>query len=274
MKSITILCMLLFITISAFAQDKIIKKTGESITCKVTELGASEVKYYYPENIKLIFGIDNALVDRVEFSTGEIVEIEDNTFNNPEYYAGQAKHALKVNFLSPLMGSTEFVFEKNIRPGRSWETALGIVGLGNDAQDLNPRGVYGKFAYKFMREPSFYLQKMHYSHLLKGAYIAPEIAVRYMSYDSYYWDYYYDSENNYHDRSGYTHEKKFTLAFLLKFGKQWVFDDSFIVDTYCGIGYGFGGDDYEALNYGFIVAPEEFPIAFTGGIRIGWAFGR
>jgi len=61
------------------------------------------------------------------------------------------------------------------------------------------------------------------------------------------------------------------MAILLKLGKQWVFDDSFLVDIYGGVGYGFGGDDYDVLSYGFIVA-SEVPVAFTGGIRIGWVF--
>ena len=84
--------------------------------------------------------------------------------------ANQSKNAIKINFLSPLFGTTELIYERSIKPGRSWETALGIVGLGNDIQEIDPRGVYGKFAYKFMRSPDAYLQNMHYSHILKGAY--------------------------------------------------------------------------------------------------------
>lgn len=255
-------------SISAVSQDKIIKNNSDIINCKVTELAASEIKYYYPENPKLIFGIDKALVDRIEFGTGEIIKIENNTFNNPEYYSKQGKHAIKVNFLSPLFGSTEVVYEQNIKPGKSWEVALGIIGLGIDLPEINPGGVFGKFAYKFTRNPDFYMQKMHYSHILKGAYFAPEIAMRYMKYDSYL--YYYDYNYN----ETIERKSKFSMAFMLKFGKQWVFDDSFLVDIYGGIGYGFGGDDYDALNYGFLSGPEEMPIALTGGVRIGWVFGK
>lgn len=265
--------LILLCSISVFAQDRIVKKNSAIINCKVTEMAAAEVKYYYAENPKLIFGIDNALVEKVEFSTGEIIEVGKNSFNNPEYYANHSKNALKINFLSPLFGTTEFAYERSIKPGRSWEAALGIVGLGNDAQDIDPRGVYGKFSYKFMRNPDFYLTRMHYSHLLKGGYIAPEIALRHMSYDEN-WGYYYDEYDSYHDYSSEGRENKTTLAILLKFGKQWVFDDAFLVDTYVGVGYGFGGDDYEGLPYGFIVAPDEFPIAFTAGIKIGWVFGK
>ncbi|WP_346862372.1 hypothetical protein [uncultured Draconibacterium sp.] len=277
MKTLTTI-FFLFISVSLFAQDRIIKKSSETINCKVTELGSAEVKYYYTENPKLIFGIDNALVDRVEFGTGEVVKIENDTYDNPEYYVNQSKHALKINFLSPLFGTTELVYEQIIKPGRSWETALGIVGLGNDVQDIDPRGVYGKFAYKFTRKPDFYMHRMHYSHLLKGAYFAPEIALRYMSYDRY--SYYYDYDPYGYSYSGYSNnysnsrEKQVTLALMLKFGKQWVFDDAFLVDIYCGVGYGFGADDSDGLPYGFIVAPDDFPIALSSGLRIGWVFGK
>ena len=259
MKNLVTFLLLLF-SITAIAQDKLIKKNSEIINCKVTEIAADEVKYYYSDNPKLIFGIDKALVEKIEFSTGEVIKIESNSFKNPEYYAKQHKHALKINFLSPLMGSTEFVFEKNIKPGKSWEVALGIVGLGVDVQDINPRGAYGKFAYKFIRNPDFYTHKMHYAHILKGAYFAPEIAIRYMGFDCYN---YYESTSR---------EEIFGIAFLLKFGKQWVFEDSFLIDIFGGIGYGAGGNEYEALNYGFVTGPDEVPIAVTGGIRIGWVF--
>lgn len=263
----------IFLCFSIFAQDKIVKKSGDIINCKVTELVSAEVKYYYPDNPKLIFGIDNALVERVEFATGEVVNIEANSFENEEYYAAQSKNAIKLNFLSPLFGTTEIIYERSIKPGKSWETALGIIGLGNDIQDVSPRGVYGKFAYKFMRSPDFYSHKMHYSHILKGAYFAPEIALHYMSYDSYNYDYYY-TDGYYNSTYSEERDNQFTLAFMLKLGKQWVFDDSFLLDIYAGVGYGIGADNDEALTYGFIVAPDEFPIALTSGIRIGWVFGK
>lgn len=269
MKILTVLILAL-ISFPAFAQDKIIKKSGVAIDCKVTEIAADEVKYYYSENPKLIFGIDKALVEKVEFSTGETIVMESNTFKDPEYYINQKKHALKINFLSPLTGSTEFVYEQSIKPGKSWETALGIIGLGADPQDYNPSGVFGKFAYKFLRDPDFYMHSMHYAHILKGAYFSPEIALRYMSYDSYNYDYYYNS--TYTETS--SRKEKFDMAILLKLGKQWVFDDAFLLDIYGGVGYGIGGNDNDVLNYGFIISSNDVPMAFTGGIRVGWIFKK
>ena len=125
-----------------------------------------------------------------------------------------------------------------------------------------------------MRDPDSYSYRMHYSHILKGAYFAPEIAIRQMGYDNYYYDFYYDQNGNYHSSDSNVRKHQTTLAFMLKLGKQWVFDDSFLVDTYFGVGYGLGADNDDGLPYGFIVAPDDFPIALTSGIRIGWVFGK
>lgn len=256
---------LILMVYAAMSQDKIVKLSGDEIICTVTEISSAEVKYFYEKNPNIIFGIDKALVLRVEFSTGEVIKIEGNTFDNSEYYTNQNKRVLKINFLSPLMGSTEFAYEQNYKPGQSWEVALGIVGLGIDNQEINAKGAYTKFAYKFIRTPDFYMQRMHYSHILKGAYFAPELAFRYVKYDSWNYDYWYADGNR-------TSTDEFAFALTLKFGKQWVFNDSFVVDTYFGLGYGLGNDNYDTLNYGFIVGGEDFPMAATGGLRIGWTF--
>ena len=269
MKLLATILLLCTFCIGAVAQDKIIKKTGEAVNCKVTKIVTDEIIYFYSDNPELVFRIDKALVDRIEFETGKIINIVENTFLNSEYYAKQSKNALKINFLSPLSTNLEFVYERNIKPGKSWELALGIIGVGNDALDINPKGVYGKFAYKFMRNPDYYIHKMHYSHILKGAYFAPEIALRYVSFEN----------KKYYSPISTTRiekDSRSTLALMLKLGKQWVFDDSFLLDVYFGLGYGIESSHYdeEPLNYGFLVLPENFPMAITSGIRIGWVFGK
>jgi hypothetical protein len=257
---------LLFISISTFAQDKIIKKNGDTITCKVTEMGADEVKYFYSDNPKLIFGIDKAKLEKIEFGTGEVIVVKSDTFKDEEYYANQHKHAIKIAFLSPLFGHTELSYEQYIKPGRSWEVGLGIIGLGMDTYDINAKGVYTKFAYKMIRKPDYYSQRMHYSHILKGAYIAPEIALRYVSYYAeVYNDYTYRYE-------GEQTVEEFAFALTLKFGKQWVIEDGFIIDFYLGLGYGTSNDEQAMglVPFGFVTG-VDVPIAFTSGLRIGWA---
>lgn len=112
------------------------------------------------------------------------------------------------------------------------------------------------------------MQRMHFAHILKGAYLAPEVAVRYLTYEKYGY-YYGNNYNNYTPGRG----AEFSMAIFLKFGKQWIFDNSFLVDFYGGIGYGIQEEYDDALTYGYVVM-SEVPIALTGGIRIGWVFGK
>lgn len=256
--------LLLFISTASFAQDKIVKKDGSEISCIVTEVGVDEVKYHYSDKPKVSFSLDKALITRIEFETGEIIEVKGKAIDNPDYYSEQNKHALKIGFLSPLAGSTEITYEQSIKPGKSWETALGIIGLGFDPQDDNARGVYGKVAYKFMRSPSFYANRMRYDHILKGGYIAPELAFRYVNYDNY-WYTGWGADNN-------ENVNDWAIAFNLKFGKQWVFDDSFLVDVFWGFGYGYSKNAEDGLNYGFVAGDSDVPISITGGLRLGWTF--
>ncbi|NPA36625.1 MAG: hypothetical protein GXO47_07225 [Chlorobi bacterium] len=268
--SSSIFVLLLFFSLSSTAQDKVIKNSGDTLKCKVTEIGADEIKYYYPDNKNLILGIDKTLVDHIEFGTGEVIKIENNTFANPEYYAGQSRNALKIRFLSFLNSNMELTYERSLKPGRSLEASLGIIGIGFDIYDYNPSGVYGKFAYKFIRKPDYYYQRMHYAHILKGAYIAPELDLRYSSSDFYQYFYYGTYETESIDR-----ENEFSFAVTIKFGKQWIIDDGFLVDLFLGLGYGMTTNDkYDPVNYGFFVGTSDFPIAFSAGLRLGWVFGK
>jgi hypothetical protein len=261
MKQIAVI-ILLSLSIAAQGQDKIVKKTGDVLLCTVSEIGVDEIKYYYSDRPSLIFGIDKALVDRIEFATGEVVNIDKSSFDQMDYYANQKKRALKINFLSPLSGYSEFNYEQVIRPGRTWEASLGIVGLGFDPAERDPRGAFAKFAYKFSRTPDYYMSKMHYSHILKGAYFAPEVAFRFCSFEDYRGWFNEDREK----------VDEYAIAFTLKIGKQWVFDNFLLIDLYGGMGYGVSSQDYHYVNYGFFAGNGDFPIAFTSGFRVGILF--
>lgn len=269
MKKVLFL-LLIVVSNSTFSQvklDEIIKKNGDIISCTVSEIGADEVKYFYPDRPSLVFGIDKALVDQIKFATGEVISIEANSFMLDEYYINQKRRAIKTGFLKPLNTQLEFTYEQFIKPGRTWEATVGIVGVGFDISDRSPIGFYGKYTYKFIRTPDYYIQRMHYSHILKGVYFAPEIAARWVKYDyrtvNYNtWD--YDTKR----------AEDFSVVFTLKLGKQWVFDNFFVVDLFGGIGYGITtmSDEINFVNYGFSITSNELPLALTSGLRIGIIF--
>lgn len=262
---------------SLFAQDMILKKNNELIKCKIKEIGLDEIKYSLPEYSQdVIFSIDKDDIDKIIFENGKEMEFQKN-MTNPENYKENKKNILKIDFLSPLTGNTTFAYERSLRPGRSMEASLGIIGLGNDIDDENAGGAFLKVGYKFIKDPDFYLRGMRYAHILKGGYIKPEIAFGFFSRDV--WRYNYDPYSSYYDYQT-SRSEVFSGTLQLIFGKQWVFDNAFAVDLYAGVGYGFSsentGNDYyynnSGYHYGYMIADNSFPISFSSGLKIGYLF--
>lgn len=252
----------------AQAQDQIHKKNDEVISCKVKEIGLDEIKYSLPEfDPDVFFSIDKDVVKKVVFANGKEMDIKTE-ITNPENYVNNHKNAVKVDFMSPLTGNTTFYYERSLKPGRSIEAGLGIIGLGINVGDRNAAGFFTKIGYKFIKSPDFYLRGMKYAHILKGAYFKPELLIGYYAYDQ---DVYYDSYYYSYPSSERTNVAM--AALFLNFGKQWVVDNSFLVDFFFGVGYGFDSGDYdEGYHFGYVGGAEEFPIAAEAGLKIGWLF--
>ena len=265
-------CALILFTIllfnTGFGQDRIIKTTKDTIICQIKEIGDDEVKYTQKDfRGDLIFGIDKNKVSKIIFNDGKELSVKDSMYD-PAQYKDQNKNALKVGFLSPLFGATSFSFEHSLRPGNSWEATLGIIGLGTNVSDYSSGGLYLKFGYKFIKSPDFYLKGMQYSHILKGAYIRPEVSFStYNSKEGSNYDY------NGNLISNSSTETNTMFAIMLNFGKQWVFQDRFLIDWFTGVGYGFGdanGDN--PFHYAFLGGSSGSSFAITSGLRIGVLF--
>lgn len=263
------------------AQDIILKKNNEMIQCKIKEIGLDEIKYILPTHpADLLFSIDKDEIDKVVLENG-MEMVFTKALTNPESYKDNRKNAIKIEFMSPLTGNTTFAYERSLKPGRSIEGTLGIIGLGVDVSDENAGGAFVKFGYKLIKDPDFYLRGMKYAHILKGSYIKPEFAFGVLGRDVYDWRY----EQSYIDQWGSwiymppqeTRQTVISGTIQLVAGKQWVFDNVFLVDFSAGIGYGFtsSNDDYYydgGYLYGYTIAPSEFPVSFSAGIKIGYLF--
>lgn len=273
MKTMYALLGLIFFLILAqpvLSQDQIHKRNDEIIQCKVKEIGMDEIKYALPDYpADLLFSIDKNNVSKVVFENGQEMTFQVE-LSNPENYTDNKKNVIKVDFLSPLTGNTTFYYERSIKPGRSLEAGLGIIGLGIDVGERNAAGFFTKFGMKFIKSPDFYLRGMRYAHILKGGYVKPELTLGYYAMDReiYYYDGFYNGN--------YSEERQnvITGAILLNVGKQWVFDNAFLVDFYFGIGYGFDStNDYdEGYHFGFLMPGEDVPISFSAGLKLGWLF--
>ncbi|UII32643.1 hypothetical protein LVD17_02190 [Fulvivirga ulvae] len=273
MRSTLLSLILLFVAGFVQAQDKIYKKDKTVIDCKITEIGINEIKYRLSEaelEDSPIITISVADVDKVLLSSGREIEFKD-PLTDPNAYTEDKKHALKFHFISPLAEHLAFSYEKSIRPGRSFETGLGIIGAGFNVDDYSKStGVFFSSGYKFLKTPDFYSQRMKYSHILKGSYVKPQILLSI-----------YRNKINSHGSPYYsdTDQDIVAGALVINLGKQIVYDNFFLIDYSIGIGYGFSNqktsdddyeyDDFRSYHYGFILGDSNFPVAVTGRIKVG-----
>lgn len=267
------------------AQDLMYLRNSKTpILVKVHEIGLDEIKYKpWGDTIIPVLVIPRVSVEKLVLSNGAVFEFKENPMTDASNYAEQHNNALKFNFLSPLFTNMYFSYERSLKPGRSVEVGVSIIGVGMHYDNDNLGGLYGRVGYKFISSPDFYMRGMRYMHILKGGYIKPELVFGGYGVDARY------GYNSYGNRSSTTLYRDNVIfgAVLVNFGKQWVFDDSFLFDAYLGLGYGFTdfrtqypvgsgqySENYTPYNYAFLGGVSEFPLAITAGLKIGFVFGK
>lgn len=261
---------LMFLTIVLVAQnrfsDKMIKRNGEVIVCEIREIGDDEVKYVLESyRSDVVFGIDKNKVEKIVFADGREIKFSDSMFGF-ENYEQQRRNAFKFNFFSPLAYATAFSYEHSLKPGRSIEAGIGLIGVGKRPEGYRASGVFLNAGYKFIKDPDFYVKGMRYAHVLKGAYFKPELAFSTYSY----------SNRTYFGNNVVTEpDINVTMAaVILNVGKQWVYSDRFLIDWYIGAGYGFGKNDEtdNSRHFAFIGGTNDTPLVLNAGFRVGFLF--
>ncbi len=283
MRKILIIGLTILVSSQIFGQDKIYKLRGTVVNAKVIEIGTDEIKYKLYDNPDgPVYVVDKSTLNRIEFADGRIEKYK-MSFKDPENYAGQLTKAIKVNFLAPLLGYSQFSFEKSVSPLKSYELGFGIIGAGKNYEIDNfytngtyqpyRRNAFGAFidaGYKFNKLPNFVNKGARMSHIMQGTYIKPTAT----------FGYYSDNAIDYKTGSAVL-EKRNTVfgALILNFGHQWVFGEKFIVDAYYGIGYAFDNrrndynDFYLTSGDNHFVIQKAGPSAnlgLSGGIKVGW----
>ena len=285
MKKITLFAIALIFVSSLFAQDKIYKKHGPVINAKVIEIGVDDIKYKLTDSPDgPVYVVEKSSLQKIVFADGRVEKYEIS-YKDPENYEGQLTKAIKLNFLSPLMGYTEFGYEKSLSPIKSYEIEFGIIGAGKNTisetyyyggTNLDyKRNAFGFFAdagYKFKKLPTFFNRGMRMTHVMQGSYIKP----------TFTFGYYTDNALNTKDYNNPFVEKRHNVfgALTLNLGKQWVFGDKFLLDIFFGLGYAFdnrknSNEDYVYEDYlynHFVIQTNggSGSLCLTSGVKVGW----
>tara|TARA_R110002096_G_scaffold222759_1_gene411599 strand:+ start:280 stop:879 length:600 start_codon:yes stop_codon:yes gene_type:complete len=164
------------------------------------------------------------------------------------------KSVIKMEFFSPLTGNTTFGYERYLKNFTSIEFKIGIIGLGKKIDEpYRDNGVFVKVGPKFKLKPSYATEGTFGTHLLRGSYIRPELALSIFGHEDF-------------DRSS---ESITAAALLINYGNQYILGKVMSLDWHVGLGYGFSNDDDQGYFYGFSAGGNDFPMAFSAGFTLG-----
>lgn len=280
MKKIILFLIVFNFSSHIFSQDKIFRKNGQVVKARVIEVGTSDIKYKLPDDAESpVYVLEKDRINKIEYANGKVEKFIPD-LKDPEQYTGQLHKAIKIDFLGPLIGYSQFSFEKSTGVGKGYEVTLGIIGAGKNQRidyyynslQLEKRdqfGITASFGYKFNKLPDFLFGRSRFTHIMQGAYAKPVLYLGNYSEDRLA----YKASNQY-----VVERPNITFGALqIELGKQWVFGNKFLLDLYWGFGYGFDNkigdgyydDDAAAFNYINARAGRSPGLSITGGIKVG-----
>lgn len=191
---------------------------------------------------------------------------------------------LKMNVFAPLLGYSQFSWEKKIRHHRSLELGLGIIGAGKNlhieqraifSRDNNYRhahrnqfGGFFELGYKFVKRSKAMKMssKLGIINSFEGAYLKPSFIVGTYNYNQF-------SDNSTFAKIRRQHSFG---ALLINVGNQWAIGSRLLFETYIGGGAEVDnvkpGDDLYGHPFVLAVAKDNPSVNFaiTAGFRLGF----
>lgn len=270
-KTISILVML-FTVSASFAQDVILKKTGEEVLCKVFEIGSTEIKYHKWENLEgPIYTIKTMEVTRITFENGTEEVIKPNELSVIPTEKRNYTRAITTHPMSILFGHLNFGYQQSVGRNRSVVGELGIIGprLGDGVFGRDSKGVYFKAGYRLKRTPEVVTADMEWGHNMGGMYVQPTLA--FSVYKETVTQYNYDP---YTYNSTTTTDKETTAsgAFLINLGRQMIVGDFMTFDISGGVGFGMSNGDGASrspFHYSHGLG-NDLPIAYDFTFSMGF----
>lgn len=300
MKSLFLAFGLILTATCAFAQDKIFTAMQKApIEGEVVEISLNEIRYKPTGRPNPIVSIDKQDVVKIVYGNGEVFMI-NNPLKDYGIYSGQHKWNAKIDLLSPILGCTNLYLEHSLKPGRSIEYQLNLIGVGKNQhlyteyypngskQDIyfDAKGAGIGIGLKFLRLPDYVNGQVRLRHILQGSYMKPAITL------SYY------TRNFIGDDSGYAKAESkpvFAINPHITFGRQFIMDNSVSIEIYASVGFSIDNvrkqqeevrndamnpfpnyyyDDYEPFNgFGYTrFSSGNMGLTLGAGIRVGYLF--
>lgn len=260
---------------AAFAQDYLYLRNGKTFEVKILEVKPHLIHYRlfaYPQGT--IYEERSHRIEKIIFEDGK------EQFFSEEKIKKNGKavktlpplaynQAIKVPVFALLSNHLKINYERQLKPNRSLEFQVGIVGLGNPVQRA---GYFNESTYEFepgkfdtyrtsrsgTREKGFLLStglkfsKNKNDNPLRGFYLKPTVSYSYFTASYAYSDY---RNSDYPGVSNYDYEEKIDyhahqLGLLVISGYQQVFAQRLVLDLYFGGGIGLNFNQLDFTSSG------------------------
>ncbi len=272
---------------TGLSEDLITKKDGTVIKAKISEMGATEIKYkLYSNPDGPVMTVKKQDVENVKIDGQVVYENKPDPYSVSNNSIMDRNSTVKFYFFSPLNHHIDIGYEWMNKPGFNWDVALGIIGPGATSNaNRNPKGMFLRGGPKFLLGSSSDVvtedTKDRYAHPLRGRYIKVEMILNAFSTTNRL-----DTSNIYSPSGIVGHinyKKKYqSLTLNLQYGRQYIFGNALTVAWYMGIGYSFENetstldpkykdyDYFDITRYSHTYFGQTFPMVFTWGLTVGY----
>lgn len=271
----TISILLCLFALSLSAQDIIIKKSGEKLEVVIKKIEKNSINYYnFKDPNQVVFTIDKILVRAINFAYGNKLSME-NPENNPYYYSDNKTNNILLNFSSFASNTIGLSYEKALKPRQSILVELKVYGLGNKGiLEKRRNGVGLDVAYRLKVKSLFKKAQYKPKHILSGPYFSPIIgfSTGTIVEEPLFYDY---------DDTPETYTTSHTVAhFGLQYGRQWIIENLFSIDTSIGYHYylgsvkdkTLGSNSNRSIRLGNMIGDDNVLLSFN--LRIGLLLGK
>ncbi|MDA9773430.1 hypothetical protein N9B82_00620 [Saprospiraceae bacterium] len=176
---ILIITFISFAFSTAFSQDIIELKSGETLKVKITKIGMEEIEFRsYGSKDDAVIKVDKFLVKAYKFEnsdsmTSTIAE-KLTTIEVEKLYSSKTHYAIKTQPLALIYGSYRLSYEQSLSFNQSFEAELGINKPNGVLFDSDTPVTFNtSFRYKFFYRPTSAKLTDTGKNPLSGLYIAP-----------------------------------------------------------------------------------------------------
>jgi hypothetical protein len=263
MKRISFFLFLLAFAVTGFSQtDTLFTKAKKKISCKITEIGESDIKYKLPDNLDgPVYVISTNKVYRYSLSNGQVFVVQpDELLVENQYQEIMNRRAvIKVHPFSYVNNQVGFAYEKVMKMGTNLDLELGYINSGimpttntwvfrtRSGNQAPMSGFYFKPGVKFLLGQDFSLKGMKYAHPLKGRFILINAVTSYLHYQDAFFvvaqnQVYTQSTNPYSYSYTTTITGKTTdvncvaYGLMINYGRQFILGNCVTLEYYLGVG--------------------------------------